>query len=191
MLPIVLQHRCQPSTAHADIVLLIDTSDSMAGDKLAAARSAAATFVGYLDLGRDQAAVVGFNRQPVVASQLSGDRSRLVQAIQGLASTRGTYIDLALQAAAQELVSPRHIVANRRVIVLLSDGAQNGPAADVLRAAADAKAIGAIIYAIGLGTDADRTLLADVADPGRYYFAPTSDQLAVIYRQIAVTIPCP
>lgn len=181
---------CLPSKSHADVVLLIDTSDSMAGAKLDQARAAALAFVERLDLPRDQAAVVGFNSEARLASRLTGDRAALEAAIHGLGHSRGTQIDKALLAGLNELLGARHRPGNRPVIVLLSDGAHNGPLEDVHRAADEARGIGALLYAVGLGADADRALLERVAGPERTYFALDGEALTAIYREIAATIPC-
>jgi len=191
MLPILYRNHCRPGAAHADIVLLIDTSDSMSGAKLEQAKSAAIAFITFLDLPRDQAAVIGFDNVQEMAAPLTGNLQELERAIAGLSSGNGTFIDRALRAAMFELLSPRRKARNRGVVVLLSDGAHNGLPQDVLRASDDVRRIDATIYAIGLGADADGALLSAVAGPGRYYFAPEPEYLREIYEQIAVVIPCP
>ncbi len=187
-LPIVA--KCLASAQHSDIVLVIDTSDSMAGAKIEQARQAARTFVGLLDLPRDQAAVVGFNTTARLASRLTGDRGTLEAAIRSLINSPGTRIDVALLAATGELLSGRRRPQNRAVIVLLSDGAHNGDPADVLTRAAEARRLGASLYAIGLGADADRALLEQVAGRERTYYAADGAALEAIYREVAAAIPC-
>jgi Mg-chelatase subunit ChlD len=191
MLPLVFGRNCRPGVTRADVVLAIDTSDSMVGAKLAAAKAAAVTFIDLLDLGADQAAVIGFDAAARTAAQLTTNQAALEQAILGLRTGHGTMIDRALRAAIEELVSPRHAAGHRRVIVLLSDGAHGGAAGDVLAVAAAARTAGMVVYAIGLGADADAALLAAVSGPERYYHAPTAAELETIYRQIAQVIPCP
>ncbi len=190
-LPIAYRNRCIPGVAHADVVLAVDTSGSMAGAKLAKAKAAASLFAGQLDLPRDQAAVIGFNSAPHVATGLTGNLETIRAAIDGLASSPGTRIDAALRAAGSELAfSPTRNARNRGVIILLSDGAHNGPAAEVFAAAQEVAPLASAIYAIGLGSDVDANLLRTVAGPGRYYFAPDEEALADVYRTIAVRIPC-
>ena len=190
-LPILYRHTCLPGKAHADVVLLVDTSSSMTGDKLGLAQSAATLFVGLLDFPRDQVAVVGFSEEPLVATDLTRDRTKAEAAIAGLRIRSGTRIDRALWAAGRQLRGPERDPRNRAVIVLMTDGGHAGRRADVLDLAGEVRGMPATIYAIGLGDDADRELLIDVAGhPGRYYFAPTERDLLDIYRQIAVSIPC-
>jgi Ca-activated chloride channel family protein len=191
MLPIVQRNHCVPGNANADVVLLIDTSDSMSGDKLGQAVAAASQFVELLHLPYDQAAVVGFNSQPAVHAGLTGDREVLLAALRSLTSGRGTQIDRALLAAASELQSRRRKARNRPIVILLSDGAHSGPSSDVVIAADRVRSAGAVIYTIGLGADVDQELLRAISGAGRYYFAPRPSDLAAIYAEIAVAIPCP
>jgi Mg-chelatase subunit ChlD len=162
----------------------------MAGTKLVQAKAAAATFIDLLALPADQAAVVGFSSTADVRQTLTGDRAVLLAAIEGLASRSGTRIDRALSAAVLEILSPRRSPGNRAAIVLLSDGAQREGTEQVLAEAARARSVGATVYAIGLGEAADHHLLQRLAGPDRYYYAAGGDELAQIYRDIAVRLPC-
>lgn len=192
-LPLTYRNFCKPVAAGVDVVLLIDTSDSMTGPKLEQARRAARAFVADLPLDTgDRAAVIGFDTEARVASQLTGDRAALERAIDGLASGSGTRIDRALQAAERELRSPRHLPNHRAAAVLLSDGRQSGPSSIVDTAAAQLRQVPALIFAIGLGESADAALLRGIAgDARRYFYAPGPNQLEGIYRTIAEVIPCP
>jgi uncharacterized protein YegL len=191
-LPVLEKGHCWPGIAHADVVLLMDTSSSMAeGTKLIDARTAAARFVQLLDLPQDQAAIVGFDQDARVLVDLTGQRQALLDAIGRLTTRTGTMIDRALLAAVEQVrASPNRRAANRAVIVLLSDGGHRGARQDVLIARDAARQAGAMVITIGLGTDADHILLQEVAEPSRYYFAPDPGALKGIYELIAVTIPC-
>ncbi len=193
-LPLVIDERCDVVQRYADVALVIDTSGSMAGDKFEAARRAAGTFVGVMDLGpeRDQVALVGFDAEAVIAQQLTHDRARIESAILDLRVGSGTAIDAGLRKALAELTGPRHLAGNNRVIVLLSDGAQTGGPAPALAAAAEVRREGVALYTIGLGSDADQaTLRAIAGDPSRYYYAPAPSDLELIYAQVAGEIKCP
>ena len=61
------------------IVLLIDTSGSMKGDKLAEVKAAAKSFISRQDLSQDSFAVVGFGNEGYVSSGLTSDLSTLNQ----------------------------------------------------------------------------------------------------------------
>jgi Mg-chelatase subunit ChlD/sugar lactone lactonase YvrE len=191
-LPLALREQCTPGQQHADVVLVIDTSESMAGEKLAAARHAAEGFLHLLDLTQDQAGVVAFHTEALLLSPLTGDRARLAAALSRLATRPGTQIDLGLTRAVYELLSPRRHPANTPVIVLLTDGRQSGDPTIALAVAAEARVMGLRLYAIGLGDDVDAPFLQQVAgSPARTYLAPTPGELASLYAEIAYAIPCP
>jgi Mg-chelatase subunit ChlD len=190
-LPVALKGACTPGWAYSNVVLVIDTSSSMTGAKLTAAKAAAKVFVAGLRLPLDRAGVVGFDAEPTLARSLSGDPAAVEAAIDGLSIRRGTQVHTALRTAARELISSgRGAPGNRPVIVLLSDGIHDGPASEVLGEAATARALGIRLYAVGLGDDADGTLLQAVADPGGYRFAPSPDELREIYRGLAQRVAC-
>ncbi len=190
-LPSVLRLVCVPGARRNDVVVVIDTSGSMAGAKLAGAQAAARSFVGLLTAAGDQAAILGFADQPVTAAGLTSDRAALEAAIDGLATSPGTRIDRALRAAAGELAgSPQRRPGSRGVVVLLSDGTQNGPVEPVHEVAAALKAAGTAVFAIGLGADADAALLAAIADPGGYRAAADPDALEAVYRALAAEVGC-
>lgn len=190
-LPQLWKNACVPSTRAADVVLALDASSSMTGEKLAQAVYAAKRFVGLLDLRADRAAVLAFDAEARVLQPLSRDRAALDRALDGLAPGFGTRLDRALVAAVNTLLDTTPTVGNRPVIVLLSDGRQSEAAPLVYDAARMAAGRGVTIYAIGLGDDVDRALLQAVAGgPARTYFAPQAADLADIYAQIAGQVVC-
>ena len=190
-LPIVQQGLCTPQSTHADVALVIDTSSSMTGAKLDAAKGAARSFVNRLDLASDRAAIIGFNRAATLAAPLTGDSAMLAAAIDDLAASPGTAIDQGLEAAAGELVGPRARSGVTRAIVLLSDGLNNGGPAPVLGAAATARDAGIQIYAVAFGEGANLDVLREVAGaPERLYFALQPSDLERIYGELARVIGC-
>lgn len=194
-LPFALRAACKPQPRPVDVVLLVDTSSSMDGPKLAAAKAAATTFVDQLDLrsGGDRAAVVGFAEAAVLARPLSASRGAIVRALDGLTTALGTRLDLGLDAAAAELTGPRARSAADRAIVVLTDGRPQGGTEDAVRtAAARARAAaGAGVWAIGLGDDVLDDVLSEVTgNAARVFIAPGPDELAAIYRAVASGIVC-
>jgi len=198
-LPVALSRGCVAGSRGVDAVLAIDTSTSMlqaSGDRtrLEAAVSAAGVFIDLLDLeGPDQAAIVTFNSEAAVRQALTGDRSALEQALQGIATAEKTRIHRGIEEAHRELSSRRHRDANVAVLVLLTDGRSNPEPADVaIASAAAAKADGILIVTIGLGDDVDADALRAIAsNPAYYYPAPAADDLERIYREVAERVACP
>jgi Mg-chelatase subunit ChlD len=195
-LPFLAKQSCFRADRPVDVVLVLDTSQSMAeaapagGTKLDAARAAARQFLSVLRLPQDRAAVVSFDAGGRRAAGLTGDRAALAAALAGLTTSPGTRIDLGLAEARAVLAAARRAEA-RPVVVLLSDGLQSGPAEPVLAEAAAIKSSGATVYTVGLGADIDRALLATVAtSPDRLYVSPTATQLAAIYDEISERLAC-
>jgi uncharacterized protein YegL len=193
-LPLALRESCEPEFQRSDIALVIDTSSSMAGQKIDDARNAALSFVGMIDLGpgRSQVSVVRFDRESAVEQELTRSRALLESAIRGLRVRSGTHIDKGLRTALDELQSPRRVERNTPVVILLTDGVQTGTPGEELRAAAEVRAAGVRVYTIGLGADVDEATLRTIAGAeDRYYFAPDSGDLARIYGAIALDMICP
>ncbi|MFN8422005.1 MAG: VWA domain-containing protein [Anaerolineae bacterium] len=174
-LPIVQRNHCQADDARlgAEIVLVIDTSSSMAGAPLDAAKAAARTFVDLLDRRRDRSALVTFDETPRLAQALTGNPTLVKNAIDAMTTAAGTRVDLGLAKGADEL-RLRARTGSQRVLVFMSDGQPTEGTRDAaLKTAADVRRTGAIIFAIGLG-DADGTFLAAIVTTARnYYHAPS------------------
>ena len=192
-LPRLHRNDCVPGRMRkADVVLVLDTSVSMAGPKLEAALEAAASFLTLLRLPDDRAAIVTFDGQARLAAPLSGSRAPLLAALAEVGPAPGTRIDLGLRAALDELTGARARAEATPVVVLLTDGLPApGTEAAVHAEAGRARALRVTVFAIGLGGDVDAVLLSAVAtDPTRYYDSPDAAGLLDIYRRIAGVIPC-
>lgn len=162
------------------VALVIDTSSSMSGTPLARAQAAATAFVESLR-ENDQAAIIIFNDDPVVYQEFTSDKDELRRAIETVPYGGETALYDAgvagIEAAAGSL--------SRRVVILLSDGAEFGGASVNPRGAALEAAVarGVPVYTIGLGFGTDRTYLQELAagTNARFYESPTPDELATIY----------
>jgi TolB protein len=164
-----------------------------ANNKLDNAKLALTMFISMTQAPPDQIALVSFSSAAALNQPLTIDKPALISATQALTPVGSTRIDLGLAEARTELASPRHISTHAKIIVLLTDGQQNPAGNDPVIAQANAaKAEGAIIYTIGLGTDVDAALLQQIATSlDHYYYAPTSADLEHIYQQISASIVCP
>jgi Mg-chelatase subunit ChlD len=192
-LPFAQNWRC-PAPRPVDIILVMDVSSSMTGDKLAAAKQAAAHFVALFDLraGRDRAAVVSFDSEARVVQELTHSLADVAGGLAALAPTPGTRIDRGLSVAAAELTGPRRRLGADRAIVLLTDGR---PVAGTETATIDegalARSVGIDIWAIGLGQDADPALLAQITGSSeKVLLAPQPADLEAVYREVAGGIVC-
>jgi serine/threonine protein kinase/uncharacterized protein YegL len=173
-----------------DIIIVIDVSGSMDGEKLHAAQAAAKSFIDAMRLETDQVGLVSFSHEATLQHPLTHDGDSVKEAIDALSAGGKTNMADGVRVAQEELEGPRHLQENVPVIILLSDG-RSTTGGDPIEAAAVAKAAGTRIFTIGLGGDADEdTLRAMASSPDDYYFAPGPDDLAAIYDEIVRNVAC-
>ncbi|MFM8971617.1 MAG: vWA domain-containing protein, partial [Actinomycetota bacterium] len=88
------------------VILVLDTSGSMAGSALAAAKSAANTLLDQLPDGAS-VGLIGFGDRPYLASPFTTDRSLTRLAISSLRATGETALNAAGVQAARSCTQPR------------------------------------------------------------------------------------
>jgi VWFA-related protein len=167
------------------IVLVIDVSSSMAGVPLQEAQTAALAFIEQVN-PTSPIAIVTFGSDVQLVQDFTTDRAVLQNIISTLAFGGQTALyQGAFEGVQQAQLSP----VGRRVVVLLSDGAEFGGRSQVERGAALEAAINndTPVYTIGLGFGTDREYLVQLAEgTGAAYFeSPEPQQLTEIYNGIA------
>jgi len=189
-----------------DVVLVIDRSGSMGWEtptRLSYAKQGAKIFVDKMNASRDMVGLTSFAWGGTNDHPLSHDFASVKVAIDDLYANGATNMGEGLEKANDEFVA-RHRDDALMAAVILSDGLvnvdRNGiyyndwddrtPAMDYVREEADvAEAMGVIIYTIGLGETSnnfDEDLLKEVVrNGGKYYYAPSADDLIYIYEWIA------
>lgn len=191
---LVVDGVCPIDYKPADVVLTIDRSGSMADEnRMQAARGAATAFLAQTDPLLTRVGLVSFAAAPTVDEALTGDRRRLIAAVNGLAPLGGTDLVRALDASVDVLTGPGARPGVAKVVVLLSDGKHTGngsvpiPNPPGLAEAIDrARRAGVQVYTIGLGQTADGDTLRAMASDARSFFAsPSAVELRDIYLQIA------
>jgi YVTN family beta-propeller protein len=195
-LPLLLRGHCRRHLA-MDAVLVMDASSSMAEadgsqTKLEAAKAAVHGFLRLLDERRDRVALVSFDRDAVTRQALTNDFAAVGAALDRLTVGLGTRVDRALVVAAGQLSGPMARPSANQVVVLLSDGmTEAGSEAAARSAAADLGALGADVYVIGLGLDADAAFLRSLVSRGNgYYAAPSAADLAALYAEVVGEAGC-
>jgi Ca-activated chloride channel family protein len=158
------------------ICLVIDSSGSMKGSKLAEVQSAARNFVTRQDLTRNRIGAVQFASDAKLAVPITSDRGQVESAIVQMHADGSTAMNLGLEVTEEALStasSPRHIL-------LFTDGKATWPSV-ALSAARRIRHRGIQIVAIGTG-DADHAFLTQVTgSPGLVLWA-TSGQFEDAFR---------
>jgi tight adherence protein B len=169
------------------VELVIDTSGSMRGAPIEAARAAAIQFIDRMPSGT-QIGVVGFSDAPAVISPFTTDRTALTNAINGVAVRGETALYDGVATAASQLATTS---GTRRVTVLLSDGGDTASSANIDTAASALASASSTVYAAALVTpETDLPALDRLAASagGRVVSASDPTELAKLYDDIAVAI---
>ena len=193
-----------------DIVLCIDVSGSMTAqdlkpNRLEAAKNVAVDFVNRRPT--DRIAVVIFSGESFTQCPLTTDKRVLVSAIENIRNgllEDGTAIGSGLGTSVDRLRSSK---SKSKVVILLTDGENNGGLIDPQTAKEIAKAFQVKVYTIGVGTDGyapqpqnspmgvvmantkvsiDEKLLKEIAREtgGSYFRAKDNEGLTGIYDEI-------
>jgi len=164
-----------------DVVLALDTSNSVHGAPLAAALTAARSFVDQVPANiavglitfSDQVRVI----QPITT--VHADVLRGLDTITGTQSGTGLY-DGVLTAAGMFSGNAQHN------IVLLTDGSDVGSTADLTAAIQAAQSARATVFAVGLGEHVDAAVLRGMSAQTHGLYVPAvQDQLTSVYDTLA------
>jgi tight adherence protein B len=167
-----------------EVVLVIDTSGSMAGDPLNAAREGALGFINTLP---DSVALglVTFGDVPRAVAPIGTDPGEIANLLGTLAAQGETALYDAVVMAAGAF-NPANDV--RRVIVVLSDGGDTVSAASLDQALAAVSGQEIDVRAVALETsESDHTALARIAS-GSVNQVTDVGNLAAAYRDVAVEL---
>jgi Ca-activated chloride channel family protein len=161
-----------------DIILCLDVSGSMTAQDFSPNRMEAAKKVAAEFIDRrltDRIGVVIFSGESFTQCPLTTDRPVLKSAIQSIQNgllEDGTAIGDGLSTSVDRLRSSK---SKSKVVILLTDGENNGGLIGPINAKEIAKAFGVKVYTIGVGTDG-------------YAPFPVKTPLGVIVQQQKVTI---
>jgi Ca-activated chloride channel family protein len=176
-----------------DLVVLLDVSGSMQGDKITSARKSLLQFVDLLG-DRDRLEVIIFSSDITTLTDLTllGPKRQSVKThISGIIEGGNTRLYDAVAQGYQELQQkgdPSHI----RAMAVLTDGqdTQSSLTLDdlVARINASSQEGGTAIklFTIAYGSDADKTVLTSIADPsGGKEYDSTPENINKVYQDIA------
>jgi len=166
------------------VVMVMDTSGSMAGDPLATTQEAAVAFVDSL-LPNDKAAVIAFANSVGPPSELTGDKQALASVLRGLQANGDTALYDAVVAGVRAAGAAP---LPRKVVVLLTDGQEYGTrsSATAESSLAEAEAAGVPIFTVGVGENVNVPYLQQVAQRsgGQYIAAPAPADIPAVYEGI-------
>ena len=186
------------SSGPADTVLIMDRSGSMSGSKIAAAKTAAKTFVDKASVNpNNRIALVIYDDKSSILLSFTNNFASVKSKIDSISVGGGTCIVCGVNKANTEIATNGR-VGIKKAAILLSDGRANyieGKSAST--STAEAATITSVqsgfntskttFFTIGLGSSVSTSFLQQIADitGGKYYFSPTEAQLNTIYTDIS------
>ena len=167
-----------------EVVIVIDTSGSMAGEPLQAATSAALGFVDSLPESA-RVSLVTFGDEAVARNPMGASRDEVALSLDGLTAVGETALYDAVVTAATQFVA----ADARHVLVLLSDGGDTVSSATLTEASDAAVAAGAEVRAVALQTsESAHEALAALAANGSVTSAAGTADLTAAYETVALEL---
>jgi Mg-chelatase subunit ChlD len=186
-----------------DVVLVIDRSGSMNGEKIETAKSAAKKFLTVIQeedsQGLTRVGIVSYSETSIINQRLTNNYSQLNSAIDNISTGGYTCIECGISSANKTLTEDgRESVP--KIVIFLTDGLANyliNGSSQVSNNIAEEAALnelnsslpGTKFYTVGLGSDVNDTFLQEIANrTGGQYYKGETDSLVGIYEQIASEI---
>lgn len=173
-------------SADLEVLLLIDTSGSMAGEPIESARQAAVSFVEQMP-AEVSLGVIGFGSTPEVLAPLGEDRQSSLSALGALGVAGETALYDAVVVALEQFVED----GGRHTVVLLSDGGDTVSGASLEEVTARLVTSGVQLHVVELQSpESDSAALQQLGSAGNGSVVPVSDPtaLAGVYGQIAAQL---
>jgi Mg-chelatase subunit ChlD len=186
-LPVYMDLRGKREIPSLALMLVIDKSGSMTGDKIQLAQEAASRTI-QLMREKDTIGVLAFDSSPwwVVEPQLMKDPKKVTEQVNSITADGGTEIYSAVDQAYAKL---RNVDAQRKHIILLTDG-QSSTNQSYETLAANMTKDNITLSSVAIGDGADTQLLERLAQlaKGRYYFTNDQSTVPAIFSREAILI---
>ncbi len=165
----VVQNAWAGAKRRANIILVVDTSGSMRGDKLSNMQAALRTFMAQIPSDQERLGLVEFNSgvtNVIELDTLAKNRGALTREIDGLQAVGNTAFLDAVRTAyrrLQQTGDPERINA----VVAMTDGRENASRTTLQQLVDEVRAgnqkVPVIIFSVAYGGDADMKLLENLA----------------------------
>jgi Ca-activated chloride channel homolog len=130
--------------------LVVDTSGSMAGDKIRSAKSALSRFMFDLLTKEDEIFMYRFSDTPILMQGWTMDRSMLARAVARLGANGGTALYDAVAEAIPLATQGQHL---KKAIVIISDGNDTSSVTGLREVKAAIRESELLVYAVGIDGD--------------------------------------
>ncbi|HEX3869863.1 MAG TPA: VWA domain-containing protein, partial [Pirellulales bacterium] len=188
-LPVDMQIKGAKVVPHGALMLVMDTSGSMGGDKIEMSKAAATAAVKVLN-DRDLIGVVGFDSNAYWVAKLGevGNGSKVLPRIARMAAGGGTNMEPAMGMAYRALLEAKSSVKH---VIALTDGQTAGSGYERLARQMRERMI--TTTAVAIGEDANRALMQSIANAGggKYYFVLNLSAIPRIFMHEARRVARP
>ncbi|WP_066411775.1 VWA domain-containing protein [Sutcliffiella cohnii] len=186
ILPVDMDVKGKKEIPSLGLVIVLDRSGSMMGEKFDLAKEAAARSVELLR-EEDTFGFIAFDTEPwiVVETEPIENKAEVMETIRSTPLGGGTEIYTALQLGYEQLVD---LPLKRKHIILLTDGVS--PHGDYESLIEEGLENNVTLSTVAIGGDADRSLLEELAEygTGRYYdVIDASSVPSILSRETALT----